>query len=111
MLCAAIAQQHLLLNPVVIRLMRKRSMLQIVPKAQHDIDMTPSNIHGRAFFVLLDTVEQAVLHSTASSSSTKKADSIAMSPGGSCHALDVMVTQGSMAALAHTDLATAEADK
>eukprot|EP00971_Amphidinium_carterae_P062982 1246462-Amphidinium_carterae.2 len=57
------------------------------------------------------TVEQSVTLSSAGTSSTKKADLIAMSPGGSCYALDIMVTQGSMSTLSHADLATAEADK
>eukprot|EP00971_Amphidinium_carterae_P134554 2666705-Amphidinium_carterae.1 len=44
-------------------------------------------------------------------SATKRADLIAISPEGNSYALDVMVTQGSMATLSHADLATAEADK
>eukprot|EP00971_Amphidinium_carterae_P081067 1603964-Amphidinium_carterae.1 len=57
------------------------------------------------------TVEQSVTLPAASATTTKHADLIAISPGGNSYALDVMVTQGSMASLSHADLASAEAEK
>eukprot|EP00971_Amphidinium_carterae_P001213 23986-Amphidinium_carterae.1 len=57
------------------------------------------------------TVEQLVTLPAAGATTTKRADLIAISPGGNSCALDVMVTQGSMTSMSHTDLATAEADK
>eukprot|EP00971_Amphidinium_carterae_P090021 1782131-Amphidinium_carterae.1 len=56
-------------------------------------------------------IEQSVTLVASGASATKQADLIAISPGGHSYALDVMVTQGSMATLSHADLATAEADK
>eukprot|EP00971_Amphidinium_carterae_P295636 5871337-Amphidinium_carterae.1 len=57
------------------------------------------------------SVEQSVTLPASGASATKRADLIAMSPGGNTYALDVVVTQGSMTTMSHADLATAEADK
>eukprot|EP00971_Amphidinium_carterae_P123492 2445747-Amphidinium_carterae.1 len=57
------------------------------------------------------TVEQTVTLNTQTENGNKKADLVAMSPGGCVYALDVIVTHGAPATSVHQALAAAEADK